>query len=94
MTFSLARGLGPEIRVNAVCPGIMRSRWWRQGLGEEGYHSLMDQYAQAVPLKETGNPEAVAEPVVWLLEGADQVTGESLLIDSGVHLIEFTPGKS
>ena len=36
----------------------------------------------------------MAKPVVWLLEGADQVTGETLLIDSGAHLIAFTPGSS
>ena len=34
MTMSLARALAPEIRVNAVCPGVMQTRWWREGLGE------------------------------------------------------------
>ena len=33
MTLSLARALAPEIRVNAVCPGVMQTRWWREGLG-------------------------------------------------------------
>ena len=37
MTLSLARALAPEIRVNAVCPGVMQTRWWREGLGEENY---------------------------------------------------------
>ena len=35
MTFSLARALAPEIRVNAVCPGVMQTRWWREGLGAD-----------------------------------------------------------
>ena len=87
MTFSLARALGPEIRVNAVCPGVTRTRWWSQGLGDDAYRSLMDQYAEAAPLKQVGTPEGVAEPVVWLLEGAEHITGETLLIDSGSHLL-------
>ena len=40
MTLSLARALAPEIRVNAVCPGVMQTRWWRDGLGEENYRRL------------------------------------------------------
>ena len=87
MTFSLARALGPEIRVNAVCPGVTRTRWWSQGLGDDAYDALMDEYAAAAPLKQVGTPEGVAEPVVWLLEGADHITGETLLIDSGSHLV-------
>ena len=86
MTFSLARALAPEIRVNAVCPGVMQTRWWREGLGEENYQSFIDRYAQSVPLKTAGTPEAVAEPVVWLLEGAEQVTGETIMVDAGSHL--------
>ena len=76
MTLSLARALAPEIRVNAVCPGVMQTRWWREGLGEERYTSFIEQYAESAPLKSAGTPEAVADPVVWLLEGADQITGE------------------
>ena len=86
MTLSLARALAPEIRVNAVCPGVMQTRWWREGLGEERYHAFIDRYAESTPLKMAGTPEAVADPVVWLLEGAEHVTGETLLVDAGSHL--------
>ena len=86
MTLSLARALAPEIRVNAVCPGVMQTRWWRDGLGEEKYQSFIENYAKAAPLKAAGDPELVAEPVVWLLEGAEQVTGETIMVDSGAHL--------
>ena len=86
MTFSLARALAPEIRVNAVCPGVMQTRWWREGLGEENYHAFIDRYAQSAPLKTAGTTEAVADPVVWLLEGAEHVTGETILVDAGSHL--------
>ena len=86
MTFSLARALAPEIRVNAVCPGVMQTRWWREGLGEEGYQAFIDRYAQSAPLKTAGTPEAVSDPVVWLLEGAEHVTGETIMVDAGSHL--------
>ena len=87
MTLSLARALAPEIRVNAVCPGVMQTRWWREGLGEERYSSFIEQYAAKTPLKSAGTPEAVADPVIWLLEGADHVTGETIMVDSGMHLV-------
>ncbi len=86
MTMSLARALAPEIRVNAVCPGVMQTRWWREGLGDERYHAMIERYADLAPLKTAGTPEGAADPVVWLLEGADYVTGETILVDSGTHL--------
>ena len=86
MTLSLARALAPEIRVNAVCPGVMQTRWWREGLGEDRYQSFIDNFAENSPLKAAGDPEIVADPVVWLLEGAEHVTGETIMVDSGSHL--------
>jgi NAD(P)-dependent dehydrogenase (short-subunit alcohol dehydrogenase family) len=86
MTLSFARALAPEIRVNAVCPGVMQTRWWREGLGEENYDAFITRYAQSAPLKTAGTTEAVADPVVWLLEGAEHVTGETILVDAGSHL--------
>ena len=86
MTYSLARALAPEIRVNAVCPGVMQTRWWREGLGEENYQGFIDRYAASAPLGSAGTPETVSEPVVWLLEGAEHVTGETILVDAGSHL--------
>jgi len=86
MTLSLARALAPAIRVNAVCPGVMQTRWWREGLGEENYNAFIERYAQGTPLKAAGHPDIVAEPVVWLLEGAEHVTGETIMVDSGSHL--------
>ena len=86
MTKSFARALAPEIRVNAVCPGVMQTRWWRDGLGEEGYQAFIDRYANSAPLKAAGTTDAVSDPVIWLLEGAEHVTGETILVDAGSHL--------
>jgi len=86
MTLSLARALGPEIRVNAVCPGFIQSRWLRNGLGEEVYESLKRSQEETTPLRTAGTPEQMAEAAVWFIEGASIVTGETLLVDAGLHL--------
>lgn len=86
MTRALARALGPEIRVNAVCPGMIEGRWLREGLGEAGYERARERYRRNAPLGRTARPEDVAEVVAWLVEGASLVTGETILIDGGMHL--------
>ena len=85
MTLSLARALGPAIRVNAVCPGFVETRWLTGGLGED-YERLKQNYEAITPLKAIVMPEDVADAAVWLLEGGDKVTGEVIMVDSGVHL--------
>jgi 3-oxoacyl-[acyl-carrier protein] reductase len=86
MTLSLARALAPEIRVNAVCPGFVETKWLQHGLGGERYASAKADYEKRVPLQRTITPEDVADAVVWLLEGARLITGESIIVDSGSHL--------
>lgn len=86
MTLSLARALGPEIRVNAVCPGLIVGRWLKEGYGEERFNALKQQYEDSTALKRSARPEDIAEAIVWFIEGAGLVTGEMLMIDSGLHL--------
>jgi 3-oxoacyl-[acyl-carrier protein] reductase len=85
MTLSLARVLGPEIRVNAVCPGFVETRWLKSAFGER-YESAKARVAEQNPLRRTSAPEDVSRAVVWLLEGADMVTGEFIIVDGGGHL--------
>lgn len=86
MTYSLARSLGPEVRVNAVCPGFVDTPWHQQALGIERAKQVATHYAQMVPLKDVARPEDVADAIVWLIEGARQVTGEAIFIDGGLHV--------
>jgi 3-oxoacyl-[acyl-carrier protein] reductase len=86
MTLHLARAMAPEVRVNAVCPGLITSRWFVDGLGQEGYEKVKAGYEKGTPLGRACTPEDVAEAVLWLIEGARTVTGELLLLDSGIHL--------
>ena len=86
MTLHLARTLAPEVRVNAVCPGMVTSRWFVDGIGQEGFDKLKENYEQVAPLGRPATPEDVAEAIVWLADGARTTTGELLHLDAGMHL--------
>jgi 3-oxoacyl-[acyl-carrier protein] reductase len=86
MTLYLARELAPDIRVNAVCPGLITSRWFVEGIGEAGYRQVKASYEQRAPLSRACTPEDVAEAIVWLVDAARTVTGELVQLDSGIHL--------
>ena len=86
MTHSLARSLGPEVRVNAVCPGYVDTPWQHNALGMEGASKAAQHYSGMVPLKDYALPEDLAETICWLIEGARQVTGETIFVDGGLHI--------
>jgi len=86
MTLHLARELAPDVRVNAVCPGLVTTRWFVQGIGQEGFERVKAAYEGNVPLQRACTPEDVAEAIVWLVDGARSVTGELLMLDGGIHL--------
>lgn len=86
MTLYLARALAPDIRVNAVCPGMITSRWFVDGLGQEGFDKVKAMVEASTPLERASTPEDVAEAIVWLTTGARTMTGELLLLDGGIHL--------
>jgi 3-oxoacyl-[acyl-carrier protein] reductase len=85
LTLSLARVLGPEIRVNAVCPGMVDTKWLREGYGPR-YAAMEARYRQGTALGRPGKPEEVAAVIVWLIEGADLITGDTIMVDSGMHM--------
>ncbi|KXS09625.1 NAD(P)-binding protein [Gonapodya prolifera JEL478] len=86
MTLSLARNLGPEIRVNAVCPGFIEGEWLRNGLGDKAYEAARNNYISTTPLRATVTAEEVAECVAFFCSSASKVTGEVMMIDAGTHL--------
>lgn len=87
MTLSLARALGPKLRINAVCPGFIEGEWLREGLGEEKYEALMHANRSGAPLGVTATPETVADAIVHFVTGPQVVTGETLIVDGGRHLM-------
>ena len=92
MTLSLARALGPEIRVNAVCPGFVQGRWQQQWHGDAYQDRIRDE-ERATPLARAGSPEDMAEVAIMLLTGCANVTGEVIIADAGRHL-DFAAAKA
>jgi|TARA_B100001971_G_scaffold60896_1_gene55912 3-oxoacyl-[acyl-carrier protein] reductase len=86
LTQSLARILGPEIRVNAVCPGFITGEWLAQGMGEN-YEKVKSALEERAPLQVTCTPESVAESIVGFIEGHSIITGQQIILDGGMHLV-------
>jgi 3-oxoacyl-[acyl-carrier protein] reductase len=86
MTKCLARTLGPEIRVNGVAPGAIDTRWLRQGIGEKAFEGLRESLRHTTILQEMLIPEDVAAAIVFLVQDARMMTGETVKLDGGQHL--------
>ena len=83
LTVTLARALGPEIRVNAVAPGFIDGEWLRSGLGE-AFEPIRNAALQKSPLGRVCTPELVAEAIVALITGPDILTGVVLPVEGGM----------
>lgn len=79
MTKSLARVLAPEIRVNAVCPGPIDTRWLRSWKSEEEIAAWTRDY----PIPRASTPEDIADVVYYLACGTQMTTGQLLTVDGG-----------
>ncbi len=87
LTLSLARALAPAIRVNAVCPGFIGTRWFKDRMDAEQYDRMESDVADSVPLKVASGPDDIADSAVFFVTDASRhVTGETLLVDAGMHL--------
>jgi 3-oxoacyl-[acyl-carrier protein] reductase len=76
LTKSLASVLAPKIRVNAVAPGFIDTRW------HDGREEAKEATGQALPLKRIGTPEDIAEVIVATAKFA-WVTGQVIVADGG-----------
>ena len=86
MTVGLARALGPEVRVNAIAPGLVETPWLQSGLGPERYAQAVQGYKARAALDAVIAPEDVADAAWWLGAGARKTTGEVLLLDAGLRI--------
>lgn len=77
LTRSLARELGPEVRVNAIAPGAVL--WPESGKAYTDQQALID----ATALRRAGDPQDVADAALFLLRDARYTTGQVLRVDGG-----------
>lgn len=88
LTLGLARALAPNVRVNAVLPGLIEGRWMRDGLGDAAYERVKQQYADSALLGRVATPEHIAGAIAWLLDPGCLMTGQLMVVDAG-----FSHGK-
>jgi 3-oxoacyl-[acyl-carrier protein] reductase len=77
MTQSLARAFGPDVRVNAVAPGPILTRWL------DGREAQIAKYLEQAPLGRAATPDDIADAVLYLATGAALTTGQVLVVDGG-----------
>jgi 3-oxoacyl-[acyl-carrier protein] reductase len=77
MTKSLAKAFAPDIRVNAVCPGVIISRWL------EGHEEMVEAALKITPLKRASTTDDIADVVTFLACDAGMMTGQVLVVDGG-----------
>ena len=81
LTLSLARTLGPTIRVNAVAPGFIEGDWLQAGLGED-YESVKAVKAEGAVLGKVATPDDIASGILAMIT-ATHTTGHTLVLDGG-----------
>ena len=79
LTRNLALELGPNTRVNAICPGLVKTDMAKALVDAAG-----EQMARRLPLKRIGEPVDIAGAAVFLAsDAASWITGQSLIVDGG-----------
>lgn len=81
LTQNLARGLAPDVRVNAVAPGAVDSTWMVEWTDQQRHASIENAL-----LKRRCTTDDIAEVILFLGFGAAMVTGQTIVIDGGLTL--------
>jgi 3-oxoacyl-[acyl-carrier protein] reductase len=77
MTQSLARAFAPDVRVNAVAPGPILTRWLK------GHEEHVDKAIAQTPMRRAATPDDVADVVEFLALGTGLMTGQVVVVDGG-----------
>jgi 3-oxoacyl-[acyl-carrier protein] reductase len=77
LTKSLAKAFAPQVRVNAVAPGPVLTRWLT------GHMDQVERSLQVTPMRRAATPDDIADAVAFLALGSTLVTGQVLIVDGG-----------
>ncbi len=82
LTMSLAKELGPEVRVNGVSPGAIL--WPENDMSEHTKNLILERTV----LKRSGEPIDIAKTILFLVKDADYITGQIIAVDGGrtIHI--------
>jgi ketoreductase RED2 len=80
MTALLAKVVGPQVRVNAVAPGLVDTPWTAQ------WNTIRQRVVDAAPLKRSGLPSDIADVIVTLAM-TPYMTGQVIVVDGGLSLV-------
>jgi 3-oxoacyl-[acyl-carrier protein] reductase len=77
LTKSLARAFAPEVRVNAVAPGPVQTRWLAD------HQDMVEQAMKLTPLKRPATADDIADTILFLADATTLMTGQVLVVDGG-----------
>lgn len=77
LTKSLARAFAPEVRVNAVAPGPVQTRWLAD------HQDMVEKAMTQTPMQRPSTPDDIAEAIVFLADVSTLMTGQVMVIDGG-----------
>lgn len=77
LTKSLARAFAPEVRVNAVAPGPVQTRWLAD------HQDMVEKAMPQTPMQRPSTPDDIAEAIVFLADVSTLMTGQVMVIDGG-----------